>query len=111
VTMKALPWMIAGVGVGSVLAYLVLNTPGPQAETGLDSVENAARRTAAWGGRNKLSAAGSNVAGKVKQGLGRVLGDDDLAAEGALDQAAGAVKSAAGDLAQAAGQTIHDLNR
>jgi uncharacterized protein YjbJ (UPF0337 family) len=54
---------------------------------------------------------GSTVAGKVKQGVGRVLGDDDLAGEGVLDQAVGAVKDTAGDVAQAAGQTIHDLNR
>jgi uncharacterized protein YjbJ (UPF0337 family) len=40
-----------------------------------------------------------------------VLGDDDLAGEGALQQAAGEIKDAVGDLAQAAGQTIHDFNR
>jgi uncharacterized protein YjbJ (UPF0337 family) len=109
--MKALPWILAGVGVGAVLTYLILNEPGPQAETGWDSVENAANRTANWGSKTRLSAMGSTVAGKVKEGVGRALGDDDLAGEGALDQAAGAVKSVAGDLAQAAGQTIHDLNR
>jgi uncharacterized protein YjbJ (UPF0337 family) len=109
--MKALPWVIAGVGVGSVLAYFILNSPGPQAEGGWDSVENAAHNAADWGSRNKISGAGRRVAGKLKQGLGRVVGDDDLAGEGVLDEAAGAIKGAAGDLAQAAGQTIHDLNR
>jgi uncharacterized protein YjbJ (UPF0337 family) len=109
--MRALPWIVAGVSVGAVLTYIILNEPGPQAETGWDSVENAANRTANWGSKTRLSAVGNSVAGKVKQGVGRVLGDDDLAGEGALDQAAGAVKDAAGDLAQAAGQTLHDLNR
>jgi uncharacterized protein YjbJ (UPF0337 family) len=107
--MKALPWILAGVGVGAVLTYLALSEPST--ETGWDSVENAANRTAKWGSKTRLSAAGRSVAGKVKQGVGRVLGDDDLAGEGALDQAVGAVKDTAGDLAQAAGQTIHDLNR
>jgi uncharacterized protein YjbJ (UPF0337 family) len=109
--MKALPWIVAGVGVGSVLTYLILHGSSPQAETGWDSVENAANRAGDWGTKTKLSAVGDSVAGKLKYGLGRVVGDDDLAGEGSLDKAAGAVKGAVGDLAQAAGQTIHDLNR
>jgi uncharacterized protein YjbJ (UPF0337 family) len=109
--MKAMPWILAGVSVGAVLTYLILNEPSPQTETGWDAVENAAKRTANWGSKTRLSSVGSTVAGKVKQGVGRVLGDDDLAGEGVLDQAVGTVKDAAGDLAQAAGQTIHDLNR
>jgi uncharacterized protein YjbJ (UPF0337 family) len=109
--MKALPWIVAGMSVGAVLTYLILKEPSPQAEAGWDSVEDAARRTANWGSKTRLSAVGTTVVGEVKHGVGRVLGDDDLAGEGVLDQAAGAVKDAAGDLAQAAGQTIHDLNR
>ena len=109
--MKALPWIIAGVGIGSVLAYLVLHRTSPQAETGWDSVENAANRTADWGTRIRLSSLGNRAAGILKHGAGRVLGDDDLAGEGALQQAAGEIKDAAGDLAQVAGQTIHDFNR
>jgi uncharacterized protein YjbJ (UPF0337 family) len=108
--MKSLPWIVAGVGIGSVLAYLVLHGTSPQAETGWDSVENAANRTADWGGRTRLASLGDSAAGKLKHGLGRVIGDDDLAGEGVLQQAAGAVKNAAGDLAQAAGQTLHDIN-
>jgi uncharacterized protein YjbJ (UPF0337 family) len=109
--MKALPWIIAGVGIGSVLAYLVLHGTSPQAETGWDSVENAANRTADWGTRTRLSSLGNRAAGILKHGVGRVLGDDDLAGEGALEQAAGEIKDAAGGLAQVAGQTIHDFNR
>jgi uncharacterized protein YjbJ (UPF0337 family) len=109
--MKALPWILAGVGVGSILAYVVLSESALEAETGWDSVEDAAARTANWGTKARLSSVGGRIAGAVKQGLGRALGDDDLAGEGAVDRAAGAVQDAAGGVAQAAGQTIHDLNR
>jgi len=109
--MKALPWILAGVGAGAAIAYAIFNQPRTQAETGWDSVENAADRTFGWGSKNRISGAAKNVAGKVKEGFGRLTGDANLADEGAGDQVVGAVKDAAGAVAQAAGETIHDLNR
>jgi uncharacterized protein YjbJ (UPF0337 family) len=109
--MKTLPWILAGVGAGVAVAYVILNQPKPQAATGWDSVENAARRTTGWGSKSRLSGAGSKVAGKLKEGIGRITGDADLADEGVGDQAVGAVKNVAGTVAQAAGDTLHDLNR
>jgi uncharacterized protein YjbJ (UPF0337 family) len=109
--MKTLPWILAGVGAGAVLAYVVLSQPGPQAETGWDLVENAARKTAGWGSKSRLSGAGTKLAGKVKEGFGRMTGDANLADEGVGDQAIGAVKDAVGTVAQAAGETLHDMNR
>jgi uncharacterized protein YjbJ (UPF0337 family) len=108
--MKALTWVIAGVGVG-VIAYIVLNQPGPEYATGDDDVEYAADRAALWGSKQRIYGAGSGVAGKVKESIGRVTGDDQLAGEGMVDQMAGAVKDTAGRAAQAVGQTVHDLNR
>jgi uncharacterized protein YjbJ (UPF0337 family) len=109
--MKALPWVIAGVGVGAALAYVALNKPRAQAETGWDSVENAANKAWRWGSKARLSGAGTSTAGRFKEGLGRVLGDNDLADEGVADQLAGTVKTGAGTLAHAVAETIHDLNR
>src|ERR1700691_3399177 len=108
--MKALSWGIAGAAV-AIVAYIVLNQPGPQYATGDDDVEYAADRTALWGSKQRLSGTGGRLAGRLKEGLGRATGNDHLAGEGAADQLAGAVKDAAGKVAQAAGQTIHDLNR
>ncbi|HTZ59642.1 MAG TPA: CsbD family protein [Acidobacteriaceae bacterium] len=108
--MKALTWLIAGVGIG-VAAYIVLNQPGPQYATGNDDVEDAADRTALWGSKQRASGAGRGIVGKVKEGLGNVTENDQLAAEGVADQAVGGVKDAAGKVAQAVGQTIHELNR
>jgi uncharacterized protein YjbJ (UPF0337 family) len=109
--MKALPWVLAA-GAVAVAAYILLNDNlGPQADTGFDSVEDAAYRTGHWGSRSRLTGAGRNLAGRVKEGIGNFTGNSDLAGEGIFDQVAGSVKDAAGTVAQAAGQTIHDLNR
>jgi uncharacterized protein YjbJ (UPF0337 family) len=108
--MKAFPWIVVGVAF-SVLAYIVLNQPGPQYATGDDDVEYAAGRATLWGSKQRLTGTGGGLAGKIKEGLGRATGDDQLANEGAEDQLVGAIKDTAGKAAQVAGQTIHDLNR
>src|ERR1700728_3041189 len=108
--MKALSWGIAGVAV-AIVAYIVLNQPGPQYATGDDDVEYAAGRTTLWGSKQRLYGRGGGLAGKLKEGIGRVAGNAQLADEGVADQVTGAVKDAAGRVAQVAGQTIHDLNR
>jgi uncharacterized protein YjbJ (UPF0337 family) len=108
--MKALPWLIAGIGVG-LAAFFVINQPGPQLATGSDDVEDAARNTTLWGSKQRVSGTGRNLAGKLKEGIGRFAGDDRLAGEGVTDQVIGTVKDAAGQAAHAVGETIHDLNR
>ncbi len=108
--MKALPWILAAVGLG-VAAYVVANTPGPEYSTGNDGVEDAARRTARWGSKNRIAGTGSSIAGKIKEGVGNLTGNDDLANQGVVDQVSGSLKDAAGSVAQAAGQTLHQFNR
>jgi uncharacterized protein YjbJ (UPF0337 family) len=108
--MKSLPWILAAAGIG-IVAYVIANTPGPEYATGNDSIEDAARSTSRWGSKSRLSGVGNNLAGKLKEGVGNVTGNPDLADQGVVDQVAGSVKDAAGSLAQAAGQTLHDFNR
>jgi uncharacterized protein YjbJ (UPF0337 family) len=108
--MKALPWVIAATALG-IAAYVVVNTPGPEYATGSDSVEDAARSTANWGSKSRVTGTGKNLFGKAKEAVGNATGNADLADEGAGDQVIGTVKDAAGSVAQAAGQAIHDLNR
>jgi uncharacterized protein YjbJ (UPF0337 family) len=108
--MKALTWVIAGVGA-SIAAYIVLNQPGPRYATGNDDVEYAAGRTTLWGSKQRISGVGGGLAGKLKESIGRATWNEQLAGDGVTDQIAGAVKETAGKAAQAAGQTIHDLNR
>ncbi len=106
----AFPWIIAGTGLGLLLVYLAFNEVGGQSETGWDSVENAANRTWKWGSKSRVSGAGTNVVGKLKEVVGKGLGDDDLTEEGLGDQAVGAAKDAAGKVAHAAGETLHKMN-
>jgi uncharacterized protein YjbJ (UPF0337 family) len=108
--MKSLPWILAALGIG-VAAYVVMNTPGPEYATGSDGVEDAARRTSQWGSKSRIGGVGTNVVGKIKEGVGGITGNASLTDEGVGDQMAGKVKKAAGTVAQAAGQTLHDLNR
>jgi len=108
--MKALTWVMAGVGAG-IAAYIILNQPGPRYATGDEDVEYAANRTALWGSKQRLSGTGRGIAGRIKEGVGRITGDDQLADEGMVDQVAGVVKDAAGGAAQAMGETVHELNR
>ena len=109
--MKALPWIIAGVGIGVGVTILLFNDSEPDYATGYNGVERAARKTFNWGTRRQAEGKVGSVAGAIKEGVGRLTGDDEMADEGAADQVVGNVKDAAGQLGQAVGETIHDLNR
>jgi uncharacterized protein YjbJ (UPF0337 family) len=108
----SIPWLVAGVSAGFAVWLLLREQPSPRfaADTGYDSVDDAADRTALWGVKQRAAGKGTNIAGKLKEGIGRVTGNDDLAGEGVLDQVTGKVRDAAGTVADAAGQTLKDLN-
>jgi uncharacterized protein YjbJ (UPF0337 family) len=108
--MKAIPWIIAGVAIG-LAAYVVLNQPGPQYVAGNDDFEDAAGRTTLWGSKQRLSGTGRGLVGKLKEGVGRVAGDDQLAGDGVVDQVIGGVQDTAGKAAHVVGDAIHELNR
>ena len=108
--MKMLPWMVAGAGLGFA-AYVILTRSNFEYATGPGNAEDAARRVFGWGTRQRVSGAGGQLSGKLKEGAGRIIGNDNLAGEGIADQATGQVKDAAGSVAQAVGQTIHEFNR
>jgi len=108
--MKTFGWLVAGIGAGFIV-YLIANAPGPEYATGSDDVADVARNTFGWGAKQRARGLGTNIAGRVKEGLGNLTGDADLADSGAADQVAGNVREGVGQFAQAAGQTLHDLNR
>lgn len=108
--MKTLAWFAAGIGVGLVI-YLIANAPEPLYATGSDTLEDAARSAANWGTKQRVTGTGTGVLGRVKEGLGNLAGNPDLANEGTGDRVAGEIKEGVGEFAQAAGQTLHDLNR
>jgi uncharacterized protein YjbJ (UPF0337 family) len=108
--MKTFAWLTAGIGLG-LAAYLIANARGPQYATGYDDVEDAAGNVSGWGSKQRLRGTGTDVMGRVKEGIGNITGNDQLADEGVGDQVAGTAERGAGKFAQAAGQTLHDLNR
>jgi uncharacterized protein YjbJ (UPF0337 family) len=114
VIMKALPWIVASLGVGVALCVLWGKRSRQYQTIGgedlHDAIEDVAETTFGWGTKQRVAGSAERVTGKLKEGLGRIAGDDDLAADGVLTQAAGIVKDAAGSLAQATGETIHNLN-
>jgi uncharacterized protein YjbJ (UPF0337 family) len=109
--MKGLPWIIVGIGVGAAITYMLFNEPEPAYDTGHDTFADAARKTFSWGTKKQAEGKVGSFAGAVKQGVGNLTGNQDLADEGAADRVVGNVKDAAGQLGQAVGQTIHDLNK
>ena len=109
--MKALPWIIAGSAIAIALVYVVNNAPAPAYASADDDVEDAARRTSAWGTGQRLSGTGGSLVGKAKEGFGRATGNDELEGEGMADQAVGTVKDVAGKAAHAVSGTLRDLNR
>lgn len=108
--MKTLAWLAAGIGIG-FFVYLVTNAPAPEYATGSDNVAEAARNTFGWGMKQRAKGLGRNIAGRVKENVGDLTGDTDLADSGFADQLEGNVREGVGRVAQAAGQTLHDLNR
>lgn len=110
--MKAIPWIVAGIGIGVGVTLLVkLMDEQPEYATGYDGVERAARKTFGWGTKARAKGKVESIAGAVKEGVGRITGNDDLAGEGSVQRAAGNIADAAGTVGQGVAQTIHDLNR
>jgi uncharacterized protein YjbJ (UPF0337 family) len=108
--MKMFPWMVAAAGLGFA-AYVVFNRSAMEYATGPGDAEDAGRMAFGWGTKQRAFGVGGQLSGRLKEGVGRITGNDDLAGEGIADQAAGLAKDAAGSVAQAVGQTIHEFNR
>jgi uncharacterized protein YjbJ (UPF0337 family) len=109
--MRALPWILVGVGIGAAITAVLFSEPEAEYATGYDSVEGAARKTFGWGTKTRAQGTVESIKGAVKEGVGRIIGDDAMAGEGSAERAAGDIKDAAGTLGHAVGQTIHDLNQ
>ncbi len=108
--MKTLGWSVTA--VCAALLYYIYKTPASAAyNSGPAGIDDAADNIGNWGGKQRLKGTGGQALGKLKEGFGRVTGDDETASEGVADQAVGSVKDAAGKVAGAVEDTIHDLNK
>jgi len=107
-----LAWLLAGGAIGAAIAVLVLRSDAePQYASGYDDVERGAAKTYGWGVKQRAAGKTGSVVGAVKEGFGKLTGDDDLQAEGVVERFAGNVRDKVGEVGTAVGQTIHDLNR
>ncbi len=109
--MKALPWIVAGVGIGAALMYLIANAPEPGYSSGDPDVDRFANKANRWGSKQRVQGTGDSIVGKAKQAFGEFTGNYDTADEGAGDQTVGAIKNVAGKTANAVGDAVRDLNR
>jgi hypothetical protein len=124
--MKGLPWILAGIGVGIAVTFVLFVDPRSEPEPAYDIpydglFTDVARKTFAWGTRRQSEGKIGSFAGAVKQQrsgkqgagdrTGKLADKQDLAAEAAADPVAVNVKDTATQVGEAAGQTIHDLNQ
>ena len=109
--MKALPWIVAGVGISAALIYVITNAPEPSYSTGDPDVDRFANKANRWGSKQQVKGTGDSLIGKAKQAFGEATGDYDTADSGAGDQTVGSLRNAAGRAANAVGDTVRDLNR
>ena len=108
--MKRFFFLLSTAALG-LAGYLILKSPGPDlAAASPDDLDTVGNRVGRWGAKQRLTGAGSSVAGSVEQTAGNLVGNEHLSNQGAFDQAKGAVKDAAGQAANAVEGAIHDLN-
>lgn len=109
--MKALPWIVAGVGISAALIYVIVNAPQPRYSTGDPDVDDFASRAKQWGAKQRTQGVGDSLVGKAKQVFGEATGNYDTADSGAGDQTVGSIRNVAGKAANAVGDAVRDLNR
>lgn len=54
--------------------------------------------------QDKVEGTGKDIKGKIKEGVGKAVGNERLQAEGQIDQAEGAVQKKAGDVKKVFGK-------
>jgi uncharacterized protein YjbJ (UPF0337 family) len=107
--MKRQTWVPLAIGI--VATYIFLDRRAARYAAQYDPLESAADRTDLWGSKQRIAGSGRSLLGKVKQALGRITGNEDLADRGVVDQIAGAVQDTTGKAANAASDTLRKFNR
>jgi uncharacterized protein YjbJ (UPF0337 family) len=82
---RALPATPDGLGLATCF---VLNTNHQPYAIGNEDVEDAANKTSRLGTKQRVAGKGGKLGRKLKEGIGKATGDDELAGEGVMDQGA-----------------------
>ncbi len=103
--MSKFMWILGATCLG-VAGYLFFtDSLGTQGGSG-DELDEFGERVGNWGTKNRVTGTGGQLGGKLKQGVGKLTGDEKLQGEGALDEGVGTVKDAAGKAAHAVKDAI-----
>ncbi len=110
--MSKFMWILGVTCLGAA-AYVLLTDQGygTRATSGADDLDDVSGRMGQWGTRKRAGGMGNVLGGKLKQGFGKVTGDEQTESEGYMDEAGGRIKDAAGQAAHAVSDTISDLNK
>ncbi len=105
--MNKFMWVLGATCLG-VAAYVLLNDVNGNRQYA-DSADELGSKVGGWGTKQRVTGTGGAIGGKLKQGFGKVTGDDQLQGEGFVDEAVGNVKDTAGKAAHAVSDTIANL--
>src|SRR5258708_36115176 len=87
--MRALPWIIAGVGIGVGVTILLFNESEPEYATGYGGGAKAARQTFGGGQKKRGGGEEGRVAVRRQEGVGKLTGGDATYGEDAGGRARG----------------------
>ncbi len=107
--MKRQVWIPLALGI--VATYIFLERRAARYAAEYDELDEAADRTDLWGNKQRIAGTGRDLLGRMKEGIGRFTGDDDLANRGVVDQIEGAMQGTAGKAANSVSDTIRDFKR
>ena len=106
--MNKVAWILGLACLGAA-GYVLWNDLANRDLQPVDDWDEASAQVGAWGTKQRVTGIGSQLGGKLKQGVGYVADDRELQGEGVVDEVAGKIKDAAGQAAHAVSDTIHDL--
>jgi uncharacterized protein YjbJ (UPF0337 family) len=105
--MSKVMWILGLTCLG-VTAYVFLSETASERYVPADSFDEFGERAGTWGTKKRVTGTGGVLGGKLKQGFGKVTGDEKLQGEGLVDEGVGRVKDAAGQVAHAVSDAIAD---
>lgn len=105
--MNKLMWILGLTCLG-VTAYVFLSETANERMVPADGLDEFGERAGVWGTGKRVAGTGGVLGGKLKQGFGKVTGDEQLQGEGMIDEGVGRVKDAAGQVAHAVSDAISD---
>ncbi len=102
--MNKFMWVLGATCLG-VAAYVLLSDASANRRTA-DGLDDLSDEVSDWGTKNRVKGTGGVLGGKLKQGFGKLTGDDELQGEGAVDEGVGRVKDVAGQAAHAVSDAV-----